>query len=87
VILETTPQAALLILWVTFTVVAVLGIVAALVWAVRTGQFSGQDRARHLPLQSGIPDEETQIGQKEPRKAREIEIAITKEEERHNAPF
>ena len=68
-ILETTPQAALLILWVTFTVVAVLGIVAALVWAVRTGQFSGQDRARHLPLQSGIPDEETPVGYEEPGKA------------------
>lgn len=56
-ILETTPQGALLVLWVTFTVVAVLGIVAALVWAVRSGQFSGQDRARRLPLESGIPDE------------------------------
>ena len=64
-ILETTPQGALLVLWVTFTVVAVLGIVAALVWAVRSGQFSGQDRARRLPLESGIPDEQGLAGEKQ----------------------
>jgi len=63
--LASTPQAALLTVWVTFTVVALLGIVAALVWAVRSGQFSGQDRARHLPLESGIPDEESRNDLKE----------------------
>jgi nitrogen fixation-related uncharacterized protein len=49
----------LLILWVTFAVVAVLGIVAALVWAVRSGQFSGQDHARRLPLDAHVPDDKS----------------------------
>jgi len=52
-----TPQIHLLILWTTVTVVALLGLIAVLVWAVRTRQFSNQDRARYLPLESGIPEE------------------------------
>ncbi len=56
-----TAQAGLLWLWVAFTAVALAGIAAAIVWAVRSGQFADQDRARYLPLESGIPDEvETQ---------------------------
>ena len=55
--LAMTPQAALLTLWVTFTAIAVLGIAAALVWAVRSGQFSNQDHARRLPLESGVPND------------------------------
>jgi nitrogen fixation-related uncharacterized protein len=51
-----TAQAGLLALWVTFTAVALAGIVAVIVWAVRSGQFADQDRARYLPLESGIPD-------------------------------
>jgi len=47
---------ALLIVWVTFAVIALAAIVAVLVWAVRSRQFSDQDRARRLPLDSGIPD-------------------------------
>jgi nitrogen fixation-related uncharacterized protein len=47
----------LLIVWVTITVLAVSGMVAALVWAVRSHQFQQQDHARHLALESGIPSE------------------------------
>ena len=49
---------ALLVMWVTFAVVALGGIAAVLVWAVRSRQFSGQERARYLALQSGIPRED-----------------------------
>jgi nitrogen fixation-related uncharacterized protein len=50
------PESALLVAWVALAAVAIAGIVAVLVWAVRTGQFANQDRARYLPLESGIPD-------------------------------
>ena len=50
-----TPENALLIMWITFTAVAVAGLSAVLVWAIRSRQFSGQDRARYLALWSGIP--------------------------------
>lgn len=53
-----TPGNALLIMWITFTIVAVGGLAAVLVWAIRNGQFSDQDRMRHLALQSGIPTDE-----------------------------
>ena len=51
-------NSALLAMWVTFALVALGGIAAVLVWAVRSRQFSGQERARHLALQSGIPRED-----------------------------
>jgi nitrogen fixation-related uncharacterized protein len=47
----------LLIVWVTITVLAVSGMVAALVWAVRSHQFQQQDHARYLALESGIPSD------------------------------
>jgi nitrogen fixation-related uncharacterized protein len=47
----------LLIVWVTITVLAVSGMVAALIWAIRSHQFQQQDHARHLALESGIPSE------------------------------
>ena len=56
----------LLIVWLTVTVLAVLGMTAALVWAVRSRQFQQQDRARYLALESGIPQEP-----KEPRDVRD----------------
>ena len=53
-----TEQAELLAVWICFTVVALVGIIAIFVWAVRARQFSDQDRARHLPLRSNIPPQE-----------------------------
>ena len=47
----------LLIVWLTFTGLALAGTTAVLIWGIRTRQFRDQDRMRHLPLQSGIPDE------------------------------
>ena len=52
-----TQQDALLMMWITFTVMAVLGVSGVLVWAVRSRQFTNQTRARYLPLLSGIPEE------------------------------
>jgi cbb3-type cytochrome oxidase maturation protein len=51
---------ALLIAWIIFLVLALIGGIAVLVWAVRSRQFSNQDRARYLPLQSEIPEDENQ---------------------------
>jgi cbb3-type cytochrome oxidase maturation protein len=52
-------ESTLLLVWVTFTVVALVGIMAVFLWAVRSRQFSDQDRARYLPLRSGTaPDDE-----------------------------
>ena len=45
-------NSALLILWATFSTLAVIGVTGILVWAVRSRQFANQDRARFLPLQS-----------------------------------
>jgi nitrogen fixation-related uncharacterized protein len=50
------PDSALLLVWIAFSGVALAGILAVLVWAVRSGQFGDQDRARYLPLESEIPD-------------------------------
>jgi nitrogen fixation-related uncharacterized protein len=46
----------LLTMWIAFTVIAVAGIVAVLVWAVRSRQFRDQDRARYLALWSGTEE-------------------------------
>ena len=53
----------LLVVWVTITVLAVSGMGAALIWAIRSHQFQQQDHARHLALESGIPsDMDSQAG-------------------------
>ena len=71
----TSAQAGLLYLWVTFAFVSILGIAAVLVWAVRSRQFTDQDRARHLPLLCDTPDadggdEETRSAGARPEDAR-----------------
>jgi nitrogen fixation-related uncharacterized protein len=43
--------------WLVITGLIVLGLIPIIIWAIKTRQFSEQDRARHLPLQSGIPEE------------------------------
>ena len=55
-----TTDMALLAMWIIFTAVSVAGLIAVLVWAVRTRQFSNQDHARHLPLESGVPEDSRQ---------------------------
>jgi nitrogen fixation-related uncharacterized protein len=53
-----TDQGALLLVWIAFLVLTLIGVFLILIWAVRARQFSGQDRARHLPLRSDIPRED-----------------------------
>ena len=45
----------LLAVWILCAALAVSAVVAALVWAVRHGQFRHLDRAAALALTSGIP--------------------------------
>ena len=53
----TSPMAGttFLCMWLGFLLLMVCCVAAFFLWAVRGGQFSRQDRARYLPLQSGIP--------------------------------
>ena len=48
-------NSVLLMVWITFSTLVLVGVTAVLIWAVRSGQFSNQDQARRLPLESGIP--------------------------------
>ena len=49
---------AFLFMWIGFLLLMTGGIAAFFLWAIRAGQFSNQDRARYLPLESGIPPSE-----------------------------
>jgi len=42
--------------WIALTATGVLVSIAVFVWAVRSGQFSDQGRARFLPLSDEIPN-------------------------------
>ena len=44
-----------ILIWIGFLLLMSCGIGAFFLWGIRTGQFADQDRARYLPLQSGIP--------------------------------
>ena len=63
-LMDTPSNDALLIMWITFTGVAALGVIGVLIWAVRSRQFSNQDHARYLPLSSGISKEAAEAGGK-----------------------
>ena len=41
--------------WIILTLTGISASVAAFLWAIRTGQFSDQGRARFLPLRDEIP--------------------------------
>jgi cbb3-type cytochrome oxidase maturation protein len=45
-----------LFMWLGFLILMIGCIGAFFLWAMRGGQFSQQDRARYLALQSAIPD-------------------------------
>jgi cbb3-type cytochrome oxidase maturation protein len=45
-----TEEMSLLIMWATFSILALGGVIAVFVWAIRSRQFSDQDRARYLAL-------------------------------------
>ena len=44
-----------LFMWIGFLTLMIGCVGGFFLWAVRGGQFARQDRARYLPLQSGIP--------------------------------
>ena len=48
--------ATFLCMWIGFLLLMIGSIAGIFVWAIRTRQFSDQDRARYLALQSGIPE-------------------------------
>ena len=43
--------------WIAVTVAGILVSIAVFIWALRTGQFSDQGRARYLPLGDDYPME------------------------------
>jgi len=45
----------LLVMWTTYAVFGVIVYSAVFLWAVRTRQFSSEDRARRLPLDCPAP--------------------------------
>ena len=49
-----TPAIAVLIAWLVFAGISLAGLTMVLVWAIRTGQFKNQDRARYLALHDGV---------------------------------
>ncbi len=46
---------AFLFMWIGFLLLMSCGIGAFFLWGIRSGQFSGQERARYLALQAEIP--------------------------------
>ncbi|GFO67644.1 hypothetical protein GMLC_12230 [Geomonas limicola] len=44
-----------LFMWLGFLVLMLICIASFFLWAIRRNQFTDQDRARYLPLMSGIP--------------------------------
>ena len=53
------PATTLIVMWSAVAVVGIAGASAVLVWAVRSRQFSDQDRARSLPLDEPRTTQET----------------------------
>jgi nitrogen fixation-related uncharacterized protein len=44
-------------IWLGFTILSIIVIVPFVIWAIRSGQFSKNDYASHLPLKSMIIDD------------------------------
>lgn len=57
-------EAAFLLIWVGFLILGLAAAFLALYWSIRNRQFSDQDRARYLPLTSGIPPEKDGMQEK-----------------------
>ena len=69
-----TPEKHLLITWIVFSAMAFVGVAVFFVWAVRAGQFSQQDRARGLPLESEIRGQKRIESQSSQRSLRSKEV-------------
>ncbi len=48
----------LAVLWLAYGLFVAVAVGAAVWWAKHTGQFRDQDRARYLPLDAEIPEED-----------------------------
>ncbi|BCS54206.1 hypothetical protein [Geobacter sp. SVR] len=48
-------ETLILCIWIGFLALMIVSIAGILVWAVRSRQFTDQERARYLALESGIP--------------------------------
>jgi len=42
--------------WILLTATGILSSIAVFIWALLTGQFSDQGRARYIPLAHGFPN-------------------------------
>jgi nitrogen fixation-related uncharacterized protein len=40
--------------WIALTATGIIASIVVFIWAIRTGQFSDQGRARYLPLADGV---------------------------------
>ncbi len=47
---------AIVYLWVSFKIISTLGVAAVLFWAIKSGKYRDQDRARYLALRSQIQE-------------------------------
>ena len=52
---------AFLFIWFGFLLLMSATAIAFFLWGIRSGQFADQDRARYLPLESGIPEPPTDV--------------------------
>ena len=55
-----------MLMWIGFLALMTCCIALFFYWGIRTGQFSDQDRARYLPLNSGIPPADEPKGEGKP---------------------
>lgn len=53
-----TDSSAFLVIWIGFTGLMIVVVGLIFLWGIRTRQFADQDRARYLPLDSGVPEEQ-----------------------------
>jgi nitrogen fixation-related uncharacterized protein len=54
-----TSDQVLIVVWTAMTLLLLAGIGAVVAWALRSGQFRGQQRAAQLPLNSPPPENDT----------------------------
>lgn len=47
----------LLLVWFTFSILMIMALIPIIIWAVRSGQFSNNERARFLPFDENISPE------------------------------
>ncbi len=62
--------------WLFLVVISVAVSLVALVWAVRTGQFSDQERARYLPLGKNLLSEPIPVASRLKSRVHMISFAV-----------